>query len=562
MAYMMLGHGAEHLSAPRDKVPDGSMVVVAEECGMTGTLPPHVLEAIQDPTVAALFADPVRYRRAIETLLRRPIKIYTAGATIPHMTFALINYEQPGPQDDPDEVNVGPSGIWPIPSPAGSLHLNPAGASFDRYTLPAERAGETFVRSVFPFDAAERGTLAGLPLSALRHRPSLRTSMDAILAARPGIYYHFLCRDLAGPNDNLKEIMRHTFHAEAKKLFDKGDAAVAYNVPAVVQNWLDERPPLVPTAKQAAALNRMQNIVNRVMTRRRASRSSSGTRRASRIAPWALLHQRITHSIGSEENRVRAALELPADLLNRQDPHDGGTLVSTAAARGDVRVLDALLGRGASPALKDWEGMSPLHWGVQVKGAVAADVVRTLLAAEADIAAHDDNGNTVLHGATAAAIPLLVAAGVPHSEPNAYGSTPLHIAAADPDADAVDALLALEGIQVDPRDRDGETPLMLAVQENGRVARRVVRALLAKGADVSVTSHEGKTAVDLAIEAEVEETLLILLAAMPATTPVEWWKRVRAAAATAELDDVVVKLDRKLAGRAPHWLSSSTPSES
>ncbi len=531
------------------------MVVVAEECGVAGTLPPHVLEAFQDPAVAELFMDPMRYRRAIEVLLRRSIKIYGPRATIPHMTFTLINFERADPGADPNDVNVGPSGIWPIPSPAGSLHLNPTETGYERYTVPAERAGETFARSVFPFDAAERRAIVDLPLGRMRTRPSLKTSMDAILAAQPGIYYHFLCRSLAGPDDNLQEIMRQSFRGA---LFDKGNANVAYNVPAVVQNWLAERPPLAPTAKQAAALNRMRTIVNRVMTRRRASRSSSGTRRAARGDLWATLHRRIVQGIGSEEQRLRAVLELPADLLNRQESHDGSTLVIAAAARGDVRVLEALLGRGASPIIEDWEGMTALHWGARSE----VDAVRILLAAGALPGARDSNGNTALHGASAAAIPLLVAAGVLPSEPNAYGLTPLHTAVADSNADAVEAFLSLKGIPLNARDRDGETPLMLAVLEDGRKARRIVRVLLDAGADLSVLSRKGKSAIDLAIEAETEETLLILLAAMPAAMPVDWWRAVRTAAADADLEDAVAKIDRRIAGKNPHWLSSSTPSDS
>lgn len=560
MAYALLGHGAEHLSGPRHTVPEGSLLVVTEECGVAGTLPIHLYEAMQDPSLAPLFADPVSHRKALELLLQRPIKIYRPHTTYPHMTFTLINYDQ---AEEQDESNVGPSGIWPIPSPPGSMRLNPGEASHELYTLPAERAGETYSRSVFPFDAAVRASLAPMKLAALRVVPDLDTSMDAILAANPGIYYHFLCRTLVGPDENLEAIMSNAFSENAKALLQKGDVAVPYNVPAIVGNWLEDRPPLAPTRKQAAALDRMRSIVNRVMTRRRASRSSSGRRRATVRAQWSALLRRITHGVGSEGKRQRMAAEVPAPLLNQQDPHDGSTLVLAAARAGDLPTLRALLARGASATIPDWEGMTPLHWAARYEGPEAGAVVGELLAAGAPTDARDSNRNTPMHGATETAIPVLAAAGIPSSEPNAYGSTPLHMVASEVDVSSMRVLLALPDIVVNAVDRDGETPLFLALDEAWtKTKRQAIRVLLDAGADVMMRSNDGDTVIDKAIEDENQAVLFMLLAAVPADTPNAWWNTIREKAEAADLDEIVDKIDRKLAGRAPHWLSSSTQSAS
>jgi ankyrin repeat protein len=536
MAYALLGHGAEHLSAPRHEVPAGSMLVVTEECGMSGTLPFHIYEAFQSPELAPLFADPVGHRRALEVLLRRRIKIYRAGASYPHMTFTLINDDEAGAGENPDEVDVGPSGIWPIPSKSQSMWYRPDSVGYERYTVEAENAGSTYSGSIFPFDAAGRAALAGLSLRELRAQPSVRTSVSAILAAQPGIYYHFLCRTLAGPDENLEDIMGSAFSENAQRLFYRTNAAPVHNVPALIQNWLEERPVIAPTRKQAEALNRMNAIVRRVMTRRRASRSSSGRRYVEGKAVWVAAHRRISTGVGSAEKRTALALAVPAPMLNNQDSHDGSTLLIAAARQGDAAIVRLLLERGASLTIADWEKMTPLHWGARATS--AAETVAALLAAGAT-ATIDENRNTVLHGATAGAIPLLIAAGVSPAEQNGVGATPLHIAASDGDIDAVTALLSIPGLPVNVRDRDGETPLMVAAREG---ADEIVEALLTAGADVTIRSNSKKTALALAFEAKSEDTILTLLGA---GAPVADWTKFRAMALRAHFDRVVAAINAR-----------------
>ena len=536
MAYALLGHGTEHMAVPHEKVPEGSMIVVAEECGMSGTLPIHIYEAFQSPELKPVFEDPVGHRRALELLLRRRIKIYRTGAMAPHMTFILINDDEADTGENPDEVAVGPSGIWPIPSAPHSMWYRPGSVGYERYTVEASAAGSTYSGSIFPFDAAERVALAGLSLRELRGRPSVRTSAATIMATRPGIYYHFLCRSLAGPDENLEDIMGSAFSENAENLFYRKGAAPVHNVPALVQNWLEERPAIAPTRKQADALARMNAIVRRVMTRRRASRSSSGRRHAEEKAVWIAAHRRIATGVGSAEKRMALVAAVPAPLLNHQGSHDGSTLLIAAARQGDAAVVRFLLERGASPIVEDWEKMTALHWGARAED--AAETVTALLAAGIPPTI-DENRNTVLHGATAGAIPLLLAAGVSPAEQNGVGATPLHIAASDSDADAVTALLAVPALPLNLRDRDGETALMIAAREG---ADEIVEAILAAGADISIRSNSKKTALALAYEAKSEESMVALL---KAGAPVADWTKLRAMATRAHFDRVVALADAR-----------------
>jgi len=80
---------------------------------------------------------------------------------------------------------------------------------------------------------------------------------------------------------------------------------------------------------------------------------------------------------------------------------------------------------------------------------------------------------------------------VHRSEP---GYTLLHIAALRSDPAALRWLLD-RGLEVDARNADGDTPLLLAA---GKGHAKVVELLLAAGADRSVVGRKGKTALQLA----------------------------------------------------------------
>ncbi|HKX95408.1 MAG TPA: ankyrin repeat domain-containing protein [Methylibium sp.] len=74
------------------------------------------------------------------------------------------------------------------------------------------------------------------------------------------------------------------------------------------------------------------------------------------------------------------------------------------------------------------------------------------------------------------------------------GWTPLHYAAAG-DARAIVALLLARGVRVDPRAPNGRTPLMLAA---GYASEEMVDQLLRAGADAAVRDKQGLGAADLA----------------------------------------------------------------
>ena len=85
---------------------------------------------------------------------------------------------------------------------------------------------------------------------------------------------------------------------------------------------------------------------------------------------------------------------------------------------------------------------------------------------------------------------LLLAHGADVHRVGVYGMVALHFANSPQEAD----VLLKAGLAVDTQDRDGDTPLMFAIHSD---KYDVVRYLLESGADISLTSNQGRTAYDL-----------------------------------------------------------------
>ena len=89
-----------------------------------------------------------------------------------------------------------------------------------------------------------------------------------------------------------------------------------------------------------------------------------------------------------------------------------------------------------------------------------------------------------------------------------FGVTPLHIAASSGHTPCVE-LLAQWGANIDARESWGQTPLIIATNQN-RVHTMV--SLIGLGADLEVKDHHhGQTALHVACAGQSEETVLVLL---------------------------------------------------
>ncbi len=89
---------------------------------------------------------------------------------------------------------------------------------------------------------------------------------------------------------------------------------------------------------------------------------------------------------------------------------------------------------------------------------------------------------------------ILAATPVDRDARTGLGSTPLHLAATNPDASALKALIAA-GADVNARDNDGATPLHMAAYTQRATHARL---LLEAGADTTAKTHAGRDAMSMA----------------------------------------------------------------
>lgn len=123
------------------------------------------------------------------------------------------------------------------------------------------------------------------------------------------------------------------------------------------------------------------------------------------------------------------------------------------------------------------------------------DMVEPLIAAGADINAHDRRGFTPLilaaYSGHAATVEALIAAGADPCKPDATQGNTAQMGVAFKGEDAIAERLLKAGCDVNMRNKAGQTALMMAALFN---RSRQVDLLLAAGADAMLTDASGRTA--------------------------------------------------------------------
>jgi len=169
-------------------------------------------------------------------------------------------------------------------------------------------------------------------------------------------------------------------------------------------------------------------------------------------------------------------------LINKADSR-GRTAVYAATDCDNVDGLSALLAHKASVNQADSDGCTPAHLAVWMN---RPDALQCLMAHRADINQADARGQT----------PLLTATVMCCTKGNAW--VPL-----------VETLL-MNNVSVDQADRDGFTPIHIAVNEPSD--DNVVRALLASRANPNRKDSYGCTAVWTAAQQDSNDALSLLIA--------------------------------------------------
>lgn len=218
--------------------------------------------------------------------------------------------------------------------------------------------------------------------------------------------------------------------------------------------------------------------------------------------------------------------------LEYQD-RTGSSLLAIAAQHGQVEIVNSLIDLGIDVEARDRIGKTALMWAGHSKN---PEVVRALLDAGADIRARDTVAGTALSWTAgfgdAESVKALIEAG---ADVNVTGSgmldfTPLIWATINGSPETVNVLIEAgadteymestsgmtplghaaqigrgeivktlidSGVDIDVKDRDGKTPLLVAAEKSGGNVE-TIKTLVEAGADLTATDLRGRNALDLA----------------------------------------------------------------
>ena len=222
-----------------------------------------------------------------------------------------------------------------------------------------------------------------------------------------------------------------------------------------------------------------------------------------------------TAAMCGEEAAARRLLAMGADPDATAD--NGATPLHAAVYGGLPELVSLLLDRGVQVDARDHKGRTPLHMAAWQGQKASAGL---LLARGAAIDARDQEGDTPLHWAALSGsldvAALLLAKGADPRALDQDGETPLHAAARWLNEDLpmlarkrlyerhrdIAVLLLDRHVEIDPRNRKGYTPLLLAVEGN---LWDLIDALVARGADINARNQEGKTPLGLALSLDRPE---------------------------------------------------------
>ncbi|XP_022175929.1 probable protein S-acyltransferase 23 [Myzus persicae] len=142
----------------------------------------------------------------------------------------------------------------------------------------------------------------------------------------------------------------------------------------------------------------------------------------------------------------------------------GSKPVHWACRKGHTAAVQVLLQAGVNPNVSDFKGLTPLMTASMFGKTSTASF---LLGMGALHHLTDINGDTALHWASYKGHPelirLLLYSGADLTKADNFGSTPLHLAALSGSAKCVEILCQNSQISLQPRDKNGKTPLGLAV---------------------------------------------------------------------------------------------------
>ncbi|TSW08324.1 DNA polymerase epsilon subunit 2 [Bagarius yarrelli] len=205
------------------------------------------------------------------------------------------------------------------------------------------------------------------------------------------------------------------------------------------------------------------------------------------------LHQAVNRNDEDELNRVLQSEKVNVNVCDKL----GFTPIMVAAQKGFIRMIKILVEHGADIHMKNGSGKDPLMLACF---AGHLDIVKHLRKSGATWQSQDTGGCSPLHwaadGGHLPIITYMIKDGCELDIRDTVSQwTPLMRVSAVSGNANVASLLIQAGADVNVRDKDGKTPLMVAVLNNHE---QLVRLLMDSGADWDVKNEFGSSAIEMA----------------------------------------------------------------
>ncbi|KAL8562189.1 hypothetical protein ACOMHN_005174 [Nucella lapillus] len=179
--------------------------------------------------------------------------------------------------------------------------------------------------------------------------------------------------------------------------------------------------------------------------------------------------------LGGHTSILRYFIENKVNVNESSMDQLGSRPIHWAAVKGQIAVADILIQTGVSVDALDNKGCTPLIVACQYCQTTLAGY---LMGKGARLQLTDLDGDNALHWAAfkghSELLPLLFYTGFDPRQQDNYGQTPLHLACISGDLATVTELCNQDEVELDPKDKNGTTPLVLA---KGRKHEQVVNYL-------------------------------------------------------------------------------------
>lgn len=255
-----MGHGFEDLAKERYTLPEGYTFVCITQCGNLSYMDTAVkfMNLFSDASNEALLADPVGGKSAIESAIGVPIKVYTAGKSIPALsflplvdwlTFDVAKISRSGVQRFP----LNPPAPQPDSIPRSTELTDPTSLIYKQLQHDKSAFGNQVIftsarkistdkavkeavwkyilgESVYPTLDEVLTTFKGTyPPTFQLFRSKFNLSVKSALERHgPGVYYFMVCREVKGVTNKV-EIANRTLESLLQEFQREGKAFPDYS---------------------------------------------------------------------------------------------------------------------------------------------------------------------------------------------------------------------------------------------------------------------------------------------------------------------------------------------